>query len=42
MLSVAGGLRGQALLIHRVAELMYGDRAEIRVEIDPDLKALSD
>lgn len=39
MASVASGLRGQALLIHRVADLMYGDRVEIRVEIDPDFQA---
>jgi hypothetical protein len=28
-------LRGQALLIHRTAQLLYGDSVRIQVEVDP-------
>ncbi len=38
MESLAVGLRGQALLIHRVKDLMYGDSVNIRVEVDPDFE----
>ena len=38
MLSLAAGLRGQALLIERVNDLLYGDGVTIRVEVDPDFE----
>jgi hypothetical protein len=39
MLSLAAGLRGQALLIERVKDLLYGDSVSIRVEVDPEFEA---
>lgn len=34
MLHLAAGLRGQALLIHRVKNLLYGESFEIQVDVD--------
>jgi len=39
MLALGIGLRGQALLIQRVKDILYGDKAAIRVEIDPSFEA---
>ena len=36
MEALAKGLRGQALLIHRVKDLLYGESVSIRVEVDAD------
>jgi len=41
MIALAEGLRGQALLAHRVKDLLYGESVTIRVEIDPNFKASS-
>jgi hypothetical protein len=41
MEAFAIGLRGQALLIRRVKDLLYGDSVTIRVEIDSDFKTSS-
>jgi len=38
MASLAVGLRGQALLIHRVNELLYGEASNIRVEVDAEFE----
>lgn len=38
MLSLAAGLRGQALLIHRVSRLLYGETVRIEVEVDPSFE----
>jgi hypothetical protein len=39
MKALAVGLRGQALLIHRVKHLLYGESVSIRVEVDSDFQA---
>jgi hypothetical protein len=39
MEALAVGLRGQALLIHRVKDLLYGESVTIRVEVDSDFQA---
>jgi len=39
MEALAVGLRGQALLIHRVKDLLYGESVSIRVEVDSDFQA---
>jgi hypothetical protein len=39
MASLAVGLRGQALLIHRVNELLYGEASSIRVEVGAEFEA---
>jgi hypothetical protein len=39
MLSLAAGLRGQALLIERVKYLLYGDLVTIRVEVDHEFES---
>jgi hypothetical protein len=39
MLALAAGLRGQALLIERVKDLLYGDSVTIGVEVDPDFES---
>jgi hypothetical protein len=39
MEALAVGLRGQALLIHRVKDLLYGESVSIRVEIDSGFQA---
>jgi len=41
MASLAIGLRGQALLIQRVNELLYGESSNIRVEVDAEFEASS-
>jgi hypothetical protein len=41
MLALSAGLRGQALLIERVKELLYGDKVTIKVEVDPEFEASS-
>lgn len=38
MLSLAAGLRGQALLIERAKDILYGDSVKIRVEVDTDFE----
>lgn len=39
MLPLAAGLRGQALLIERAKDILYGESVSIRVEIDSDFEA---
>jgi len=39
MLSLAAGLRGQALLIERVKDLLYGDSVGVSVEVNPDFES---
>jgi len=39
MLALSAGLRGQALLIQRVKELLYGDTITVKVEIDHEFEA---
>lgn len=39
MLPLASALRGQALLIERVKDLLYGDSVNISVEVNPDFQA---
>ncbi|HUB00179.1 MAG TPA: hypothetical protein VMA34_17735 [Terracidiphilus sp.] len=39
MLSLAAGLRGQALLIERVKDLLYGDSVTISVEVDREFES---
>jgi len=39
MVYLAAGLRGQALLIHRVKDLLHGDSFDIRVDVDPDFES---
>jgi hypothetical protein len=39
MLALASGLRGQALLIHRVSELLYGESLVVQVEVDPSFES---
>jgi hypothetical protein len=39
MLALSSGLRGQALLVHRVSNLLYGDRLAVEVEIDPSFES---
>ncbi|MGC1781561.1 MAG: hypothetical protein WA708_03485 [Acidobacteriaceae bacterium] len=39
MLALAAGLRGQALLAHRVSELLYGDSVTIQVDVDPSFES---
>ncbi len=36
--SLATGLKGQSLLIHRVSNILYGDGVTVRVEVDPDFE----
>ncbi len=38
MLALGSSLRGQALLIQRVKDLVYGDRISLRVEVDHELE----
>lgn len=38
MVELAAGLRGQALLIHRVKDILHGESFDIRVEVDPDFE----
>ena len=38
MLALSAGLRGQALLIQRVKDILYGDSISIRVEVDPEFE----
>lgn len=39
MLSLAAGLRGQALLIERAKYILYGESVNIRVEVDSEFEA---
>jgi hypothetical protein len=39
MVHLAAGLPGQALLIHRVKNLLYGESFEIRVDVDAEFEA---
>jgi hypothetical protein len=39
MIQLAAGMRGQALLIHRVKDLLYGESLNIQVEVDPEFEA---
>jgi hypothetical protein len=39
MVQLAAGLRGQALLMQRVKDLLYGESLEIQVEVDADFEA---
>jgi hypothetical protein len=41
MLALSAGLRGPALLIQRVKDIIYGDSITIRVEVDPEFEASS-
>ena len=36
MIQLAAGMRGQALLIHRVKDILYGESLNIQVEVDPE------
>jgi hypothetical protein len=36
MIHLAAGMRGQALLIHRVKDILYGESLDIQVEVDPE------
>jgi hypothetical protein len=38
MLSLAAGLRGQALLIERAKDILYGESVNIRVEVDSEFE----
>ena len=39
MLPLGSSLRGQALLINRVKDLLYGDRIAVRVEVDSEFES---
>jgi hypothetical protein len=39
MVQLAAGLRGQALLIHRVKDLLYGESFEIQVDVDDEFES---
>lgn len=39
MLSLAAGLRGQALLIERAKDILYGESVNIQVEVDSEFEA---
>ncbi|HEX5434519.1 MAG TPA: hypothetical protein VFY05_09805 [Candidatus Angelobacter sp.] len=41
MLSLAAGLRGQALLIERAKDILYGESVNVRVEVDSEFEASS-
>jgi len=41
MLALGSSLRGQALLIQRVKDILYADRVNIRVEIDHEFESSS-
>jgi hypothetical protein len=39
MLALANGLRGEALLVQRVSDLLYGERVKVQVEVDPSFES---
>lgn len=41
MLALANALRGEALLIERVGELLYGERAKVQAEVDASFESSS-
>jgi hypothetical protein len=38
MIQLAAGMRGQALLIHRVKDILYGESLNIQIEVDPEFE----